>query len=136
MRPAKPAQIFRALKHYTENDGFTLSEENPMAVDQGQRGVITRILEQTEHRYEILAWAFPHEKYPFERSSKTLSDAEWYALWKWVSPEKTEHGWEPTPEFWQEITWILDQIHKERSGMVGVAQKLGGVVRKREDGLR
>ena len=132
MRPARPFEIFRGLKYYSERE-FTLSAENPMTVEKGQRGVITRILDQAGNRKELLAWCFPSGEYPSERSSKTLSDSEWYALSKWLNPHKGDETWEPDVECWQEITWIQDQIRAEKNGMVGMAKKLGGVVRERSE---
>ena len=131
MRPARPFEVFRGLKHYS-TQLFTLSEGNPgPVVDKGQRGVITRVLDQAGNRKELLAWCFPDGS--AERSSKTLSDSEWYALSKWLNPHKGDETWEPDVECWQEITWIQDQIRAEKNGMVGMAKKLGGVIRERSE---
>ena len=131
MRPARPFDVLRGLKHYS-TQLHTLSELYPgPIVDQGQRGVITRILDQAGGRKELLAWCFPDGS--SERSSKTLSDSEWYALSKWLNPHKGDETWEPDVECWQEITWIQDQIRAEKNGMVGMAKKLGGVVRERSE---
>jgi hypothetical protein len=71
----------------------------PRVLTPGQKGAITGLLNQVcgsdRARRIVLAWCFPETfngRTAADVTSKDLSDAQWYALLRWVNYTKTFTG--------------------------------------------
>jgi len=113
-RPASPQEVRKGIEHYSAEevgDLFTI----------GQKGSIVGSLDKAcgskIGRYEVLMFLFPDKWENLDNvSSKTLTNSEWWALYRWLRPYKDEHldRWTYEQHCNEEVRWILDFIERDK----------------------
>lgn len=120
-----PALVKKTISDYAAK---TVGEGT---INAGTRGAILGVLNDAvgdEGRHLVLFYLFGHP------SSKKLTSAQWFALWKWVAPYKDELGdgrWKGDEAFYIEATHIVSAVGSADSGK-GL---LGGGTGHSVDGL-
>lgn len=79
-------------------------------ISPGIRGAVTGLLNEAvdgdENRHYVLFYLFQ------QPSSKNLSPAEWYALWRWIKPAKDDNSgkWSGRGGFPDEARGIVEAV--------------------------
>lgn len=125
--------------------------QDDMEFSKGHKGAIVGVLNKytgsDDMRSLVLGWLFDKtwQTDLQAKSSKTLVDAQWYALDRWIDSYQDEDTgkWEVSERFKYEVKMVVDTINLEvlnapravdelfdDSGMVKEAVDLGGEVRE------
>lgn len=86
-----------------------------MEITKGVRGAVVgrlnKYLGGDDNRQTVLAWLFSPSK--MKLSSKKLTDAEVYGLYKWIGFYQDEDGWHDSPTFPAECVLVLTEAIKQ-----------------------